>query len=369
MRAIGLGAGVLFFALSGCMQTQTTGSIGATSSGGPASTGSTTGASTGNGSTTGTSGGQGSTAGTSGGSSTSGGSNPCTTRPPCPPGLVCDPDKNGACECYLGGPACGPTQICDADGGCINDPCFGVTCTAPGAACFGGECKCGGPNGVLCSAPGESCSPIDNSCGPTASCAITPCPTNSVCNPQDGVCHCGSMMGVTCPKQATCVLWLFDGGPLAPGEDAGEAAVYGLCSTEDPCHGVICPPFEACDVSNNGACECGGAPDMNIPGTVCTSDQACVDPFDGGTPTCMQACQPFGVACGTGESCDYFPASLATVCAPPTGDAGAESYCDVFPDGGPTSTPPPDGGTHGCAPGSVCTPLPAGIVAGTCQPG
>ena len=366
MRTAWLGAGVVFLAVFlapwGCTPSQPAGSSGASSSAGQGSSA---------GSSVGTSGGQASGTGTSAGTSggqTTGGPNPCTTKPPCPTGLVCDPTKNGACECFLGGPACGPTQICDMDGGCINDPCIGVSCTAPGAACYGGECKCGGPNGVLCSAPGESCSPIDNSCGPTASCAITPCPTNEVCNAQDSTCHCGTASGPDCGADG-CVLFVVDGGPLAPGEDAGGAAIYGRCSSGgDPCHGVVCPPFEACDVNNGGACECGGAPDMNIPGAVCAADETCVDAFDGGTATCLQSCQPFGAPCPVGQGCDYFPASLATVCAPPTGDAGV-AYCDVFPDGGPTSTPPPDGGTHACDAGDVCTPLPAGIIAGTCEPG
>ena len=68
----------------------------------------------------------------------------CATKPPCPSGLKCDASRGGACECFLGGPACGPTQICNEDGGCIDDPCFGVSCTATGAACSGGICRCGG---------------------------------------------------------------------------------------------------------------------------------------------------------------------------------------------------------------------------------
>ena len=233
------GAGVIFFAVFlaplGCAPTQTVGSSGASSSGGGGSSA---------GSSVGTSGGNGSGVGTSG---TSGGQ---TT----------------------GGP----------------DPCFGVTCTASGAACYGGECKCGGPDGVLCSAPGESCSPIDNSCVPTATgCAITSCPTNYVCNPQDSTCHCGSESGPACKEGGNCILSFVDGGILMPGEDAGGAAVYGVCSYDnDPCHGVVCPPFEVCDENDNGACECGGAPEMNIPGTVCAADESCVDPSDGGAPTC-----------------------------------------------------------------------------------
>jgi hypothetical protein len=279
MRGAWLGVGIIFFALSGCASSETMRLSGAASSGGEGSSVGTTGTSGGQGSTSGTS------AGTSGGQTT-GGPNPCDTKPPCPKGLVCDPDKGGACECYLGGPACGPTQICDLDGGCIEDPCFGVSCTASGAACWGGECKCGGPNGVLCSAPGESCSPIDNSCGPTASCAITPCGPGTVCDAEDGLCHCVTKDGGLCPKG--CTLFIVDGGPLMPGEDAGGAAIYGVCDTGsgNPCHGVVCPPLETCDVNNNGACECGGDPADNIPGTVCTSNESCVAPLDGGAPTC-----------------------------------------------------------------------------------
>ena len=341
----------------------------------------------------------------------------CQVKPPCPVTLMCDAAKNGDCVCYIGGPACGSTQVCDMDGGCIDDPCFGVSCTAPGAACFGGECKCGGANGVLCSAPGESCSPIDNSCGPTASCAITPCPTNTVCNAQDTLCHCGSTSGTTCNKNEACVLYIVDGGPLAPFEDAGGALVYGRCLGNDPCKGVTCPPFETCDENNNGACECGGAPDMNIPGIVCASDESCVATSDGGAPECLLNCQPFaaGQPCPAltvpdastlvDEGCYYFQASKATVCAPSTApdagvgatcvqgsdcsatgannnltcasyltDGGAVlvgpaciSFCDVFPAGGPTSTPAPDGGTHPCPVGEFCSPLPAGIIAGICE--
>ncbi len=343
--------------------------------------------------------------------------NICTTKAPCPTGLVCDANKGGACECYLGGPACGSTQVCDLDGGCIDDPCFGVSCTAPGAACFGGDCKCGGANGVLCSSPSESCSPIDNSCGPTASCAVTPCPTNQLCSPLDTLCHCGSSDGKSCLKAETCVLFVVDGGPLAPFEDAGGATVYGKCLGDDPCKNVTCPPFEVCDVNNGGACECGGAPAMNIPGQVCASDESCVLVWDGGEPACMSNCQPFdkGNACQPltvpdastliDQGCYFFIDSKAAVCAPSSSpDAGVGAtcirstdcsaagannnvtctaylvdggsilvgpqciqYCDVFPLGGPTSTPAPDGGNHPCPLGEFCSPLSTGIVAGICE--
>jgi hypothetical protein len=150
-------------------------------------------------------------------------------------------------------------------------------------------------------------------------------------------------------------------------------------------------------------------PDQNIPGAVCAPDEACVETFDAGIASCMQTCQPFGESCPSREvldgsvpidqGCYFFPASRVSVCASPTGDAGpgdscqlatdcaipntcgvaaldggglssdlvCPSSCDVFPDGSPTSTPPPDGGSQACSQGSVCAPLPSGIVAGTCE--
>jgi hypothetical protein len=210
-----------------------------------------------------------------------------------------------------------------------------------------------------------------------------------------------------------CTLYIADGGPLAPFEDAGGAAVYGKCKNSDPCKNVLCPPFETCDENNNGTCECGGAPDQNIPGSICASDESCVDPFDGGMPSCMLNCQPFGPPCqptavpDSGalipNGCYFFQASKAAVCASSTSvDAGLGAnchittdcqvgltcatypadggtilvapscvpYCDAFPQGGPTSTPPPnaDGGTlTPCVPGTVCTPMPTGIAAGICE--
>jgi hypothetical protein len=345
-------------------------------------------------------------------------SNVCASKGPCPTGLVCDPNKGGACECFLGGPACGPTQVCDQDGGCIDDPCFGVTCTASGAQCYGGICRCGGAVGVECSSPGESCSPIDNSCGPTASCAITPCGTsNTICNPNDSTCHCGTTDGPICNAKEVCILYVVDGGALAPYEDAGGATIYGQCGLNDPCKGVTCPPFETCDVNNHGACECGGAPDQNIPGTVCPANQSCVLAMDGGEPECMQNCQPFaaqpcpqitnpdsGVVTPVG--CYFFQASKATVCAPSTQpDAGPNascddasdcsasgannnltcaaylsdggtvlhpasclSYCNVFPPGVNSTPPVIDGGNPApCAAGETCVPLPAGISSGICE--
>jgi hypothetical protein len=226
---------------------------------------------------------------------TSGGVDPCASKS-CNPGLICDP-ADGQCKCYLGGPACGSTQLCDPAGNCVDDPCFGLVCTATGAACFGGVCKCGGPNGVECSEPGNSCSPIDESCDPTASCAITPCAEpGTICDPSDPIgsqCHCGTIGGPVCTKAGSCQLYLVDGGPLAPGEDAGGQAVYGQCKTNSPCYGVTCPPNEACDPNNfdpqtlMGLCECGGDPTNNLPGVVCGSSETCVALDDAGA-----VCQP-----------------------------------------------------------------------------
>ena len=87
---------------------------------------------------------------------------PCAMFP-CGPGFVCDPSDR-LCKCYVGGPVCGLTQICAPDSGCVADPCFGVTCAAPGASCYGGVCRCGGANGAECLAPGDSC--VAGACQP-----------------------------------------------------------------------------------------------------------------------------------------------------------------------------------------------------------
>jgi hypothetical protein len=136
---------------------------------------------------------------------------------------------------------------------------------------------------VECDAPGYVCNPIDKSCDQV--CGSTLCTTNTVCNPRDNTCHCGTPDGTVCEK-CGCVLFVVDGGPLAPGQDAGGAATYGRCIACDPCNGVTCPPLETCDVNNNGACECGGDPNANLPGTVCAANQSCVAPLDGGEPAC-----------------------------------------------------------------------------------
>jgi hypothetical protein len=91
-----------------------------------------------------------------------GGCVPCPLMP-CGPGFVCDPSDR-LCKCYVGGPVCGETQICASDGGCVTDPCLGVTCAAQGASCYGGVCRCGGVNGVECPLPSESC--VADTCKP-----------------------------------------------------------------------------------------------------------------------------------------------------------------------------------------------------------
>jgi hypothetical protein len=114
----------------------------------------------------------------------------------------------------------------------------------------------------------------------------------NVCSPSDGECHCGTADGPICGinkcQESECVVYVIDGGPLAPGEDAGGAPVYGECFPGDPCHCVTCPALEHCDVNNNGACECGGDSAENMPGVVCAANQTCVASLiDGGEPTCQ----------------------------------------------------------------------------------
>ncbi len=286
----------------------------------------------------------------------------CATKPPCPANLYCDPDKGGACECYKGGPACGPTQVCNLDGGCIDDPCFGVSCTATGAACYNGICRCGGAAGVECSLPSESCSPVDNSCGPTASCAITPCSvSNTICSPLDTLCHCGTTNGPTCANNEVCTLYIADGGPLAPFEDAGGASVYGVCKNGDPCKNVLCPPFETCDENNGtGSASAAGRPIRMsrapsarrmsrawIPSTAVTR-AACSTV----SPSTRRLVSPPTVTRILGSSlpngCYFFQASKAAVCAASTSaDAGLGASCHITTDcqlGLTCATYPADGG-------------------------
>ncbi len=304
----------------------------------------------------------------------------------CAAGESCDP-SSGACLC--GGAVCDGGQAC-IDGGCAEDPCLGVHCPgAPDDACWGGVCRCGGPDGPICDT-GQVCVASSKTCAPAALCAGTTCAGGSICGPADGLCHCGGLAGRVCQGGAVCVLFFPDGGPVpdggaAAGGDGGAAVPAGLvgkCLGGNLCAGVTCPNGESCD-ETSGQCLCGG--DAGVAGFACAPGQFCGTLAGGAAPQCLTPCDvyaqpPFtkvsacprldggapdasipqacyyeaqeeGTLCEPrGAGLDGDPCGVQTDCAPgfgcfapPAGSDGGGglscwAYCDTF-----------NGGVHGCA--------------------
>ena len=108
----------------------------------------------------------------------------------CPTGTTCEPVSLTCVSILCAGVNCGDTGTCDPTDGvcrCGGSPgsarvvcpvgttcepasqtclpiCFGVTCAAAGASCYGGVCKCGGVNGVECDLSSDSC--VADTCQP-----------------------------------------------------------------------------------------------------------------------------------------------------------------------------------------------------------
>ncbi len=290
----------------------------------------------------------------------------------CSLGQACDP-LDGTCKC--GAAPCGAGQLC-ADGGCVSDPCFGVTCVGQNNQCYGGVCHCGASAGPICDQE-QFCD--GTACRENSVCANVVCEPGTVCGAQDALCHCGAPSGPICRGSSTCVLYLPDSGlPLPPDAGAlsgGPGVIFGRCLGGDLCAGVLCAAGESCD-SATGACLCGTF-DGGTPPLTCNVGQVCgADAL--GNPLCQTPCSPYGArcppilptdggavqpqacyydpalgqalcqkagthaegdACGlpneclTGMSCEQPPPELAAAGAVPS----CRAYCNSF-----------DGGTLGC---------------------
>ena len=213
----------------------------------------------------------------------------------CPAGTSCDP---GDSVCKCSGTACATGQAC-IDGGCAVDPCFGVTCTGastpgvPGNSCYGGVCRCGGPDGPVCDT-GQVCSGISKTCTPAALCQGTSCEPGAICGPADGLCHCGAVDGPVCTGGGICVLGVagVDGGADAgrAGDGGASGPLVGRCLGGNLCAGVTCPAGESCDQST-GVCRCGA--DAGVVGFSCLPNQYCGTAPGATAPACLTPCDPY----------------------------------------------------------------------------
>lgn len=190
----------------------------------------------------------------------------------CERGQSCDAES-GACKC--GDTTCGEEEFCVRDACTTQDPCADVIC-GDGTQCVDGQCMCGE---TIC-VEGATC--VEGSCV-VDRCAGVSCGVNSVCNPEDGSCHCGGTTGSVCTTGEAC---LDDG-------DGGFA-----CQVSTLCDGVVCGGGTVCD-PEDGECRCGG---VGTSHRVCLEGQSCV----GGECRGGNLCAPGGVptVCGAGLDCD-----------------------------------------------------------------
>ena len=168
----------------------------------------------------------------------------------CPDGLFC---AAGVCVAPCTEMGCGPGQICDISGMCVEEACQGVVCDQ-GQRCEGGVCV-GACDGVVCpwdricragrcvdACAGQSCDDCtvckDGLC--VSRCQYTPCPTGQTCQ-DDGSCLEDACVGVTCQAGFHC-----EGGNCV-----------------DSCTGAICPNAQACQV---GECIDSQQPDAGSGG-------------------------------------------------------------------------------------------------------
>jgi hypothetical protein len=328
----------------------------------------------------------------------------------CPAGTSCD-STDGVCKC--GGASCTTGQAC-IDGGCAADPCFGVNCTgtSEGNACYGGLCRCGGPDGPVCDT-GQTCLSSSKTCTVSGACDSTTCSGGEICGPVDGLCHCGAIAGPVCGGGAVCVLLpasALDAGVVAdagvspsadggshdagptPSPDGGSGGLVGVCLGGNLCANTSCPPGESCDPST-GACLCGADGGAGIAGFSCQPNQYCGVAPGSTAASCLTPCNPYDQPPFTGtpdcprtsgglpdasvaQCCDYLSLSGVDVtlcqpqgkgldgdpCAEPT-DCSSGFGCFSPPagadGGGPSCWAYCDtflaGGTHGClVSGRVC---------------
>lgn len=136
----------------------------------------------------------------------------------CTVGESCNPE-DGACTC--GGLVCDAGESCD-EGRCTADRCVGVHCSA-NSVCnpADGSCRCMGVEGPIC-VTGEACTPADPGteggapgvCVPSDRCEGVVCGGAEVCDPDDGLCHCGGIGGLhpICGGGETCLAGRCVGG-------------------------------------------------------------------------------------------------------------------------------------------------------------
>lgn len=278
----------------------------------------------------------------------------CLTNPLCagllcPGGESCNP-KTGACVC--GAATCAAAQTC-VDGGCLADPCAGVTCSGANNFCFAGLCHCGTSAGPTCNEE-QFCD--GTACREDSICAAVTCEPGTVCGANDGLCHCGGTAGPTCRGNSTCVLYLPDSGlplPSDAGLVPGTPGLFGRCLGGDLCAGVACSPGEVCDPVT-GTCLCGTL-DAGTKAVRCTQAQFCGQD-QSGEVTCLTECNPYGAPCapllirtdaGTTtvvpEACFYEPALGQLLCeAAGTGSEGDACTNQTACLTGSTCAQPPD---------------------------
>ena len=226
-------------------------------------------------------------------------------------GGVCD---HGHCtsRCLAGEFPCPAGQVCDTQGFCVADACYGVSCPDDAQG-----------NLQVCH---------DGGCQPL--CPTIECPNHLVCRGTDGAC-----VADTCDYLPKCA--------------ASEVCIDATCEP-NPCNGVTCPSGQFCRA---GACV------ESCDGIRCGAGESCVDgacaptgcKTDCGDGVCNAAtgqCQKTrcsGVQCPSTKVCDTLGGGcIADPCQGvtcPTGQACSMGQCGLVPRGGLVTT----GGGGGCS--------------------
>lgn len=169
----------------------------------------------------------------------------------CGIGELCD-EATGACVSRCISP-CTNNEVCNDDGDCVYDDCFGVGCPEGFVCGWEGQCEADPCVDVNC--PSNAfCR--EGECTP--SCALISCALNSEC--VDGEClpipcwdnargaSCGE--GQSCSEDGTCVPNLCEAVECP----SGYICLDGVCSG-DPCNRVSCPSNQVCTVTD-GVAQC-----------------------------------------------------------------------------------------------------------------
>ena len=294
--------------------------------------------------------------------------------------------KDGACEYETSEVPC---DVGCEDGGCLGDPCAGVTCETPPGPCYASVGTCSSGSCIYEPLKGGGCDDSD------------PCTIGDSC--EEGLCV-GSPVTCDDPPSAECLAGDILHVYASPGLCDGQGCVYattdiqcpgpcvgGKC-VSDACAGVVCdkspgPCYAATGTCQGGKCvyepASGGCDD----GDPCTTGDACEDGECVGTQkTCKT---PPEAACLDGDTlstwsssgvcvggeCTYAEATVSC----PGGCAGAKCVGDAC--AGVTCNKPPsacyasdgwcDGGAcnYALIDGATCDDGNACTVADTCQSG